>query len=158
MKTKSILNLAYNCGLYEIVNVVNHKRYVGSSGNIEVRWGNHYHMLCRDVHPNPYLQAAWNKYGEESFEFRIISECPEHWLVGYENVLLKAPTGHEYNIATDAEVSTRGWHPREETRAKMSANMMGNTRWVGRKHTEESKRKQSEARKQMWKDGVYDRP
>lgn len=35
----------------------------------------HFGELNRNVHNNKHLQNAWNKYGEESFEFNVLEYC-----------------------------------------------------------------------------------
>lgn len=62
-------------GVYKICNKVNGKIYVGSSNNIKVRWAKHKALLRHHYHPNSHLQAAWDKYGEENFEFSLIESC-----------------------------------------------------------------------------------
>ena len=62
-------------GIYKIVNTVNGHKYVGSGMSIKGRWRTHLHYLRQNKHHSPYLQRAWNKYGEKSFEFIIIEEC-----------------------------------------------------------------------------------
>ena len=64
------------CGVYKIVNMTNGKLYVGSSNNIQSRWGQHKRALNEGTHGNSYLQNAWNKYGPLSFSFEIVEECP----------------------------------------------------------------------------------
>ena len=63
------------CGIYKITNLVNNYFYVGSSVNIGSRFSNHRSTLRHNRHINPKLQNAWNKYGENNFEFKIIEIC-----------------------------------------------------------------------------------
>ena len=63
------------CGIYEIKNALNNHRYIGSSIDIEKRWGEHLRELNGNYHYNVYLQNAWNKYGENKFEFNVLEEC-----------------------------------------------------------------------------------
>ena len=63
------------CGIYKIENKINGKIYIGQSNNIYKRWYSHKNDLKRNVHDNDYLQHAWNKYGEENFEFSIVELC-----------------------------------------------------------------------------------
>lgn len=63
------------CGVYCIENLINHKKYIGQSGDIKSRWRSHKSELRRGIHGNDYLQKAWNKYGEDNFRFYILEEC-----------------------------------------------------------------------------------
>lgn len=62
-------------GVYEIVNIKNHKRYIGESIHCLMRWGQHRNNLRKNKHPNCHLQRAWNIYGENSFEFHVLEIC-----------------------------------------------------------------------------------
>lgn len=62
-------------GIYKIENKVNGKVYIGQSKHIQKRWNEHKMHLRNNKHYNQYLQHAWNKYGEENFEFSILEEC-----------------------------------------------------------------------------------
>ena len=64
-------------GIYKIENKINNKKYIGQSKNIHRRWKQHKHYLNKNQHENQYLQSAWNKYGENSFNFEIICKCNE---------------------------------------------------------------------------------
>ena len=66
-----------NCGIYKITNLKNNKAYIGQSTDIKSRWNNHKRELKNDIHRNSHLQNAFNKYGEEAFEFRILEETFE---------------------------------------------------------------------------------
>ncbi len=59
-------------GIYVIINVINDKKYIGQSNNIPRRWSEHRSELNKNKHHNTYLQASWNKYGAESFVFRVL--------------------------------------------------------------------------------------
>ena len=62
-------------GIYVIINVINDKKYIGQSNNISRRWVEHRNELNNNKHGNTYLQASWNKYGAESFVFRVLQYC-----------------------------------------------------------------------------------
>ena len=66
-----------NCGIYKITNLKNNKVYIGQSTDIKARWNNHKLELKKNIHKNSHLQNAFNKYGEEAFEFRILEETFE---------------------------------------------------------------------------------
>ena len=54
-------------GIYLIVNLVNGKRYIGSSVDIYNRLHDHLSNLKHNRAHNAHLQAAWNKYGDKAF-------------------------------------------------------------------------------------------
>lgn len=62
--------------IYRISNLVNAKSYIGVSIDYISRWKQHRRALKNNRHCNKKLQNAWNKYGEECFEFQVIEECP----------------------------------------------------------------------------------
>ncbi len=63
-------------GIYAIVNKINKKMYIGSSKSVYNRWKqNHLPQLTSGNHYNQHLQNAWNKYGKDNFELKIIEEC-----------------------------------------------------------------------------------
>jgi group I intron endonuclease len=90
-------------GIYRITCTVNLKMYIGSAVSLYRRWKEHRGELRRNIHRNPKLQNAWNKYGEHSFTFEVIELVliPElltmreqHWLDKFK------PFGHKgFNVA-----------------------------------------------------------
>ena len=166
------------CGIYQIKNKYNGKFYIGSSVDIRGRFYNHKGQLNRNIHDNQYLQNAWNKYGESNFEFSVIKGCDPSDLIVEEQKELDAHFGKEYcyNLSPSADVPMRGIPRSEETKLKISMAQKGKLRWtkeqkkqmsINRKgkntgkdnprygmhfnHTEEAKRKISEASKnQKW--------
>ena len=59
-------------GIYKIVNKVNGKYYVGSAINLKKRKRCHFQELEKQIHHNNHLQHAWNKYGQNAFEFIVV--------------------------------------------------------------------------------------
>lgn len=110
-------------GIYDIVNITNGHRYVGSAANMAQRWGKHRRQLMADRHHSPYLQRAWNKYGEDAFRFEVLEEWEPEFLVGIEQwwINMLQP---EYNICPAAR-SSLGYHHTEVVRQKMSASRKG---------------------------------
>lgn len=62
-------------GIYRIYNKSNDKSYVGQALDIDVRWNGHKRELKEGCHHNILLQKDWDKYGENSFEFIVLTEC-----------------------------------------------------------------------------------
>ena len=61
-----------------IINRVNRKRYVGSGVVIEERHKVHLSDLSKGKHDNPHLQHAFDKYGRESFGFKVLELTSEN--------------------------------------------------------------------------------
>lgn len=108
-------------GIYEILNTVNGKRYIGSSVNIVQRWHLHRSHLSQGVHHSVVLQRAWDKYGEKVFAFHPLMLLPSVDLILWEQQYLDefAPA---YNICKTAG-NCLGVKHTAETRANMSASM-----------------------------------
>lgn len=73
-----ILNdtLIQKSGIYKIINKIDDKYYVGSTKDFDKRWLEHKSALIGNRHPNDKLQRAWNKYGQDKFEF-VITESTD---------------------------------------------------------------------------------
>ena len=67
--------LRFKTGVYLITNLSNGKTYVGSSVNIYNRLHEHITLLNNNRAHNKHLQAAWNKYGKDSFVFSVLTYC-----------------------------------------------------------------------------------
>ena len=63
-------------GIYQIRNMINGKRYVGSSVNLRDRKNEHFNDLEKNNHHSVYLQRAFNKYRADSFVFEILEYAP----------------------------------------------------------------------------------
>jgi len=122
--------------IYQIRNKINGKFYAGSTIGFSQRRKAHLDMLKKKKHHSDILQRAWNKYGEDSFEFIILEEHPNINIrvlhSDYEQPWINKA---HYNVAPFA-----GGGPQSiETRAKMSRSQRG------RKHSPETKQKISDA-------------
>lgn len=68
-------------GIYQIKNLSTNEIYIGSSNHLASRKAGHFYRLRTNKHSNPKLQASYNKYGEEKFEFSIVEICIEEKLL-----------------------------------------------------------------------------
>ena len=59
-------------GVYKITNTINGKIYIGSTQCFSERFKKHVLRLRNGIHVNAHLQAAYSKYGSESFTFEIL--------------------------------------------------------------------------------------
>lgn len=64
-----------NVGIYRYVNKVNGKSYVGQSTSLRHRHTEHISLLRRGEDGCTMLQRAWNKYGEENFDYEVLCFC-----------------------------------------------------------------------------------
>src|SRR4051794_20157213 len=59
-------------GIYKIVHLATGRVYVGSASKMCHRWSRHRQELRDGTHRNAHLQAAWTKYGEDTFKFAVL--------------------------------------------------------------------------------------
>lgn len=108
-------------GIYQIVNNISQKRYIGYATNLRTRWNGHLYDLIHNEHANDYLQNAWTKYGKENFIFSILQECKKEDLCLYEDYWVKVlkTTDREfgYNLKDTDPNGKPGCS--EETKAKL---------------------------------------
>ena len=155
-------------GIYCIENTLNHNKYIGLSTQIEIRWQNHKRLLKRGKHENAHLQNAYNKYGDV-FIFYVIEECEQEELNEREKYWIKFydTKNHGYN---ESEGGGGIFNPTDDVRRKISEGLKGEKNgmygmhlcgeqnaWFGKHHTEETKKKISEMRKNKYtgKDSPY---
>jgi group I intron endonuclease len=121
--------IEYVIGIYSIINLINGKRYIGSSLRIPKRFNEHRNELRRGVHKNPYLQNSWNKNGPDKFKFEVIEQCDvlkliereEYWIEFYKTY--EEETG--YNLSRCPSRPRLGRKARPETIERMRASLSG---------------------------------
>lgn len=126
-------------GVYEIVNLVNGKIYIGSSQDLDGRKNKHFRMLRSNTHHCKHLQNSFNAYKEKCFEFRVLEYC-NNYLEREQYYLDNTPI--KYNSCKDAIAPMKGRKHTEESKQKMSRKGKEHP-WYGKKHSEESKVKMS---------------
>lgn len=138
-------------GVYQIKNKINGHIYIGSSVNMVDRLWNHKTKLRNQTHKNPHLQAAWNKYGEENFEFTILETVQRREdAVKLEQKYIDT-FNPDYNIATSATATRLGIPMSDDAKKKLSKvkliqNKGKNNPFYGKTHTKETRKKISEYR------------
>jgi group I intron endonuclease len=110
-------------GVYQIRNVINGKRYIGSAKNFSKRWNAHIYRLKSGSHHSPPLQNAYLKYGENSFCFEVLKVCPTNSILNEEQALIDSVLP-EYNVCKVAG-SRAGSITSVETREKLSKAITG---------------------------------
>ncbi|WP_342759427.1 GIY-YIG nuclease family protein [Kineothrix sedimenti] len=137
-----------NYGIYGIVNKVNGKIYVGQTGErFQRRYWHHRWKLRDNSHDNSHLQRAFNKYGENNFEYIVLEIVTDINLlddleIKYINQYKQK--GKNYNMLSGGG-GRRGLSMSEH--AKRIIGDKNRQHMLGTKHTEETKQKMSEIRK-----------
>jgi len=121
---KILVDNKQKCGVYKIKNLINNKCYIGStSGFLKYRAITHRYNLRYNKHTNQHLQNAWNKYGENNFEFSLVELCNINECIIREQYHIDTLTP-EYNIAKLAG-STLGYKHTDEAKKKISIASAG---------------------------------
>ena len=95
-------------GIYRILNKINGNCYIGSSLNVEKRYKHHLSTLRHNSSRCSILQKAFNKYGEDNFEFQVI-------------LCLIRELNSQYNVFTNVSDSPlRQFTFTEQSKLKMS--------------------------------------
>jgi group I intron endonuclease len=99
-------------GVYSITHIKSGRRYIGSSKNIHLRWGDHRRALGHGKHICPHLQNAWNKYGPDAFVFDVLEVCLSEptILVAREQVWMDRFPGKLFNVRDHAEICNFNQH------------------------------------------------
>jgi hypothetical protein len=84
-------------GIYCIENIINNKKYIGSSVNIYQRLHKHRTFLIRNKHKNSILQNSVNKNGIENFRCYILEEVTIENLIKREQYYINV-SNSIYNV------------------------------------------------------------
>lgn len=87
-------------GIYCILNLVNQKKYIGSSKNLQERLINHKCQLLKNKHGNKILQNSWNKYYKDNFVYIILEYCEKEKLIEREQFYIDN-LNPEFNIVKE---------------------------------------------------------
>jgi group I intron endonuclease len=123
MLTNKTEVIKMTCGLYCLTNKINGKKYFGQSINIEKRKKKYFNY---GDFPNDHIKNAFNKYGKENFDFKIIKVCKEKYLDRFEKLYIRINDTQNPDKGYNKE---SGGNPNktlsEETRQKMSEAQYG---------------------------------
>lgn len=135
-------------GIYSIKNRESGLTYIGQTREgFWKRYNYHRWRLRTNSHDNKWLQASYNKYGEDAFEFSVLIEVdnPDELNDLEKAEIAKArERGHCCNVADGGE-GAPGVKPSEENIRRLAElNRIYNT---GKKASEETKERMSKSRK-----------
>lgn len=116
------------------------KIYIGQTINANKRYCTYRKKNCKN---QSKLYNSIIKHGWESHIFEIIHTCTESELNEMEIRYIKEY--NSFNTINGLNLKSGGNRQKlsDETRQKISESSKGNTKWLGRKHTKESKLKMS---------------
>jgi group I intron endonuclease len=114
-------------GIYRIFNTDNGVTYIGGSVDIRVRWLTHLRNLRNGTHHSVKLQRAYNKYGVNCFEHEIIEVCDVGELILREQFYMDKHGSYTngYNCTPIAGSTMLGRTHTDETKKKMSEASLG---------------------------------
>lgn len=114
-------------GIYQIVNRLTGRRYVGATMNVQRRWAEHRSALRRGVHWTRAFQDDWNTYGSDAFSWEVLQILTDRdQLLIAEDLHIHQSEIPPYN--TNGRSGTgprRGYHHTAEARQKMSMAQKG---------------------------------
>lgn len=134
-------------GIYKIENLVNGKKYIGQSWDIERRWKEEKNRYC-----NNHLAASFNKYGLENFSFKIIDTVKDDAIAqllldAIEKMYIDKLNTCNPLYGYNKDSGGANGKPTDETRKKMSNAQAGkNHPMYGKRHSEKTRQKMSAAR------------
>jgi len=132
-------------GIYQIYCKANKKVYIGQTNNLERRFAEHKKLLnsSKMKHHCIHLKRAWQLYGPDQFEFKILEECAIDKLNEREQIYIDSYNKEKlFNIGLIAEAPKRGVKLLEDTKNKLSELNSGkNNPNYGKARSEETKNK-----------------
>ena len=143
------------CGVYCIENLANNKKYIGQSIDVTKRWARHKYELKHNKHINIHLQNAWNKYGEENFNFYLLKECSSDNIDEVEVEYIKQFNTTDYAFGYNLDSGGRQQKTiSDETRQKLSVALSGeNNPRYGVDVSKETRKKISDAHNNLYASG-----
>lgn len=153
----SFINIPKSSGIYRIFNEENGKSYIGQTSNLRSRIQDHFANLARNKHVAS-LQNDYNS-NPDVFKYEIIEECPIelldekeiYWIKYFDSTNPNRGYNKESGGKTGTLHSEESLKKRSESMKKAWANpdviLKQSLSHKGKKHSEETKRKISEAKK-----------
>lgn len=108
-----------NIGIYQIINQINNKCYIGSTNNLTRRKRDHFRLLKQGNSHSIVLQRAANKYGIENFRFKVLCKCNQENIYELEQFFVDK-LKPEYNQCLEVVTCPKGYKHTEETKQRFA--------------------------------------
>jgi len=139
--------------VYAIIHKASSRRYIGSATHTRERFNYHHRRLRANTHCNQYLQHAWNKYGEDAFDFVLLETIDDprklvlleqKWLDRYQTYsrtygfnicpVAGSPLGRKLTKEHKEKIrrARKSRQLSEQTKHKISLAAKGNKRGLGK--------------------------
>lgn len=134
--------------VYKIVNKVNGKYYIGMTKQTLIKRFSQ-HKQNAKMGKNTYLYNAIRKYGNDNFEIELLLECSNKEECCNLEIEYISKNKNGYNLAPGGEggfivQDIKSW------KCKLKESRKDKTPFLGKTHSEEAKKKCSEASKLYW--------
>lgn len=115
------IHIPEKSGIYQIVNNITQRRYIGYASSIRQRLKGHVSDLSNNKHANDYLQKSWNKYGAVNFTLSVLQECSKDQLCLLEDYWVKVLKTTNREFGYNLKDTNPNGNPScaEETKAKL---------------------------------------
>ncbi len=165
-------------GIYCITSLIDNKKYIGQTmESFYERWIRHSNLMLNHKHFNKHIQNAYDKYGSDNFVMNIVEICSDASEIAKleEKYITEYRSKCEcYNFLSGGETMSKENNPfygkthTEKTKKKLSETHIGknkgklnnfygddhsgvNNGFYGHKHSEESRKKMSKTKSEMYK-------
>jgi len=98
MKESIPIDHKHSAGIYCIENLLNGKKYIGSTTFFRKRYTKHYFELSKGIHPSKHMQSAYAKYSSDSFHFSVLKVL-DNRIEDFNKILLETYPLHQPHIA-----------------------------------------------------------
>jgi group I intron endonuclease len=130
---------ANKSGVYQIKNILNERIYIGSAKQFKDRFRDHISSLRKNKHQNKFLQADFNKCGEDNFLFEV----------------MEIVEGEQKERLLKEQSYLDVYHDNQEQCYNFDKKTNKTSRSSFSKNPEETKQKLSDKSKEMWKDQEF---
>jgi group I intron endonuclease len=130
------------CGIYKITSPTG-KIYIGQSANIKKRINYYKNLLCKQ---QIMLYNSIKKYGMDAHDFIILKTCQKNELNEFEIFYINKYNSFNSDIGMNLQSGGHNYSFSDITKLKMSKSQMGNTKRLGFKVSEETRKKMSDCK------------